>query len=127
MTQRTRKKSGKIALLVHSEMNTLLQYQAALAGPGFKVVVACDLAAALLAMTHDCLDLAIVTVDLKESADGWPLAAVVRMGFPKATVCVLTASEADVLTIQSAINYGIPQTYELSLPPVDVISSLLAR
>ena len=106
-------------------MNALLQYQSALKAAGFTVVIARDLAAALLAMTDHCLELAIVLEDLKESGDGWPLAAVLRMGFPEATVCVLTPSEPDVLTIQSAINYGVPHTYELSLPPLEVITSLL--
>ena len=93
---------------------------------GFTVVVARDIATDLLAMNHHCFDLSIVAAGFKGSGDGWPLAAVLRMAFPKATVCVLTPSEPDVLTLQSAINYGIRQTYELSLPPQEVISSLLS-
>ena len=127
VTRNRKSKGKKIALVVHSEMDALLRYQSALSAEGFTVVVARDLATALLAMTHHCLELAIVSVDLKQSGDGWPLASVVRMGFPKATVCVLTPSEPDVLTLQTAINYGIRQTYELSLPPHKVISSLLAK
>ncbi len=127
MTRNRKSKANKVALVVHSEMDALLRYQSALSAEGFTVIVARDLASALLAMTHHCLELAVVSVDLKQSGDGWPLAAVVRMGFPKATVCVLTPSDPDVLTLQSAINYGIRQTYELSLPPHEVVCSLLAK
>ena len=78
-------------------------------------------------MTHHCLELAVVSVDLEQSGDAWSLASVVRMGFPKATVCVLTPWEPDVLTLQTAINYGIRQTYELSLPPQEVVSLMFAK
>ncbi|GAC1438009.1 MAG: hypothetical protein NVSMB58_32300 [Terriglobales bacterium] len=119
-------KRTKFAFIAHSEMEALLRFQSALSAKGFTVVVARDIATALLAMNHHCFDLSIVSADFKGSGDGWPLAAVLRMAFPKATVCVLTPSEPDVLTLQSAINYGIRQTYELSLPPQEVISSLLS-
>lgn len=128
MSQRaTRPKSTKTALLVHPEINALARYQSVLTAEGFAVIVARDLATALLAMTHHCFQLAVVSVDVKQIGDGWPLAAGVQMAFPTAKVCVLTPTEPDVLTLQAAINNGIRQTYELSVPPQDVINSLLAN
>ena len=125
--QETRSKPKKIALVVHAEMHTLSRFQSALSEKGFTVIVARDLATSLLAMNQHCFDLAIVSSELKEIGDGWPLAAVLRMAFPKARVCVLTPSEPDVLTLQTAINHGIRETYELSLPPQEIISSLLTK
>lgn len=125
--QDTRSRPKKIALVVHAEMDALSRFQSSLSEKGFTVIVSRDLTTSLLAMNQHCFDLAIVSSELKESGDGWPLAAVLRMAFPKARVCVLTATGPDVLTLQTAINHGIRETYELTLPPKEIISSLLTK
>jgi hypothetical protein len=45
--------------------------------------------------------------------------------FPRAFVSVLAPSE-DVLTLQSAINYGVKEVYNESSPAIDVVNAILA-
>ena len=64
-------KSKKTVLVVHPEMDALTRYQSAIVAAGFTVIIARDLTTALLAMTHHCIELAIISVDLKDSGEGW--------------------------------------------------------
>jgi len=118
-------RGGKFALIVHPELSVLSQYQALLAGNGFTTVVARDLPTALLAITQHYFDLAIVSSQITESGDGWPLAGVLHLVYPKSFVAVLVPG-TDLLTLQAAINSGVQDVYELTETPKRVVSSMLA-
>lgn len=115
----------KFALIVHPELSVLSQYQSLLAANGFTTVVARDLPTALLAITQHYFDLAIVSSQITESGDGWPLAGVLHLVFPKSFVAVLVPG-TDLLTLQAAINSGVQDVYELTETPQKIVSSMLA-
>lgn len=118
---------AKMALVVHSDMGLLSGFQSALSEKGFVTIVARDLPTALLAITHHFFDVAIVSSRLGEGGDGWPLAGVLHLVFPRAFVGVLSPSEPDVLTLQSAINYGVREVFLQSHPPQEVVGTVLAQ
>jgi DNA-binding NtrC family response regulator len=115
----------KFALIVHPELSVLSQYQSLLAANGFTTVVARDLPTALLAITQHYFDLAIVSSQISEAGDGWPLAGVLHLVFPKSFVGVLVPG-TDLLTLQAAINSGVQDVYELTETPQKIVSSMLA-
>ncbi len=120
-------KSSKMALVVHSDVGALSGYQSALSENGYITVVARDLPTALLAITQHYFDVCITSSRLREAGDGWPLAGVLHLVFPRAFVGVLTPGEPDVLTFQSAINNGVTQIYQQSSPAKEVVSSIMAE
>ena len=115
----------KFALVVHPELSVLTQYQTLLSTNGFSTVVARDLPTALLAITQHYFDLAIVSSQLGEAGDGWPLAGVLHLVFPNAYIGVLVPG-ADLLTLQSAINSGVQEVYEITQSPQSVVSAAIA-
>lgn len=115
----------KFALVVHSELSVLSQYQNLLSANGFTTVVARDLPTALLAITQHYFDLAIVSSQLGEAGDGWPLAGVLHLVFPGSYIGVLVPG-ADLLTLQSAINSGVQDVYEITQSPQSVVSASIA-
>lgn len=117
----------KTALLVSSDLQALTAFQAALTGKGYVVIVARDLPTALLAITQHYFDLAVVSSRLGEGGDGWPLAGVLHLVFPRAFVAVLTPGEPDVATFQSAINNGVSEIYDQSTRPAEIVDSILAQ
>jgi ActR/RegA family two-component response regulator len=118
-------KFPKMALVVHSDVGVLSNLQTSLSERGYTPIIARDLPTALLAITQHYFDLAIVASRLREGGDGWPLAGVLHLVFPRAFVSVLAPSE-DVLTLQSAINYGVKEVYKESSPAIDVVNAILA-
>ena len=119
-------KPSKMALIVHSDLTALSGMQSGLAAQGYVCVVARDLPTALMAITQHYFDLAIVSSRLGEGGDGWPLAGVVHLVFPRAFVAVLTPGEPDVLTFQAAINNGITQVYQQSNTPSELVKAIIA-
>jgi DNA-binding NtrC family response regulator len=115
-----------MALIVHPDMGVLSSLQSTLSENGFTAIVARDLPTALLAITHHYFDLAIVSSQMREAGDGWPLAGVLHLVFPRAFVSVLAPSDGDVLTLQSAINYGVKEVYKDSRPAREVVSAILS-
>jgi len=115
----------KFALVVHPELGVLSQYQALLSKSGFTTVVARDLPTALLAITQHYFDVSIVSSQLSEAGDGWPLAGVLHLVFPGSYIGVLVP-EADLLTLQSAINSGVQDVYEITQSPKSVVSAVVA-
>ena len=115
------------ALVVVSDLEALTAFQTALASKGYVVTVARDLPTALLASTQHYFDLAIVSSRLGEGGDGWPLAGVLHLVFPRAFIAVLTPGEPDVVTFQSAINNGVSEIYEQAKGPSEVVSNILAH
>lgn len=118
-------RGAKFALIVHPELSVLSQYQSLLAANGLTTVVARDLPTALLAITQHYFDLAIVSSQISEAGDGWPLAGVLHLVFPKSFVAVLVPG-TDLLTLQAAINSGVQDVYELTETPQKIVSSMLA-
>ena len=115
----------KFALVVHPELSVLSQYQTLLSKNGFTTVVARDLSTALLAVTQHYFDIAIVSSQLSEAGDGWPLAGVLHLVFPGSYISVLVPG-ADLLTLQSAINSGVQDVYEITESPKSVVSAVMA-
>ncbi len=83
-----------------------------------------DVPTTLLAMTQHYFDMAIVSSHLNEPGDGWPVAGVLHLAFPKCFVAVL-APETSVLTLQAAINNGVREIYHQSTPAAEVVSAVL--
>ena len=116
-----------MALVVHPDMAVVSGLQSALAAQGFTVIVARDLPTALLGITQHYFEIAIVSSHLSENGDGWPLAGVVHLVFPRAFIAVIDRTEPDILTLQSAINYGVREIYPITMSAQDVVSSMLAQ
>src|SRR5690349_7365082 len=115
----------KFALIVHPELWVLAQYQTLLPKNGVTTVVARDLPTALLAITQHYFDIAIVSSQLSEAGDGWPLAGVLHLVFPGSYIGVLVPG-ADLLTLQSAINHGVQDVFEITQSPQSVVKASLA-
>lgn len=96
------------ALIVHPDMGVLSALQGEFCKQGITAVVARDIPTALLAITQHFFDYAVVASRISEQGDGWPVAGVLRLVFPKAVVLAMAPS-ADVLTLKSAINNGIDE------------------
>ena len=118
-------RGGKFALVVHPELSVLAQYQRLLSANAFSTVVARDLPTALLAITQHYFDLAIVSSQLSEPGDGWPLAGVLHLVFPESYIGVLVPG-SDLLTLQSAINSGVQDVYEITQSPHSVVSAAVS-
>jgi len=115
---------GRTALLVHFDLSAITSFQSALNENAYVTVVARDLPTALLAMTQHYFDVAIVSSRLAEGGDGWPLAGVLRLVFPKAFISVLTPEEPDVATLRSAINNGVSELYQQSREPREIVQAI---
>ncbi len=118
-------RGAKFALVVHPELGVLSQYQNLLSRNGFSTVVARDLPTALLAITQHYFEIAVVASQLGEAGDGWPLASVLHLVFPGSYIGVLVPG-TDLLTLQSAINSGVQEVYEITQSPQNVVSALIA-
>ena len=123
----TSARAPRLALVVHSDVGVLSSFQSALTEKGFVTFVARDLPTALLAMTQHYFELAVVSSRLGDGGDGWPLAGVLHLVFPRAFVAVVSPDEPDVLALQSAINYGAREVFELSRPAAEVVGSIVAQ
>src|SRR5581483_1334446 len=117
----------KMALVVHSDLSVISNFQSALSEKGYVTIVARDLPTALLAVTQHYFEIAIVSSKLEEGGDGWPLAGVLHLVFPRAFVAVISPTQPDVLTLQSAINYGVREVYQQSMPSPEIVGAILAQ
>jgi len=120
----TAKIRRSMALVVHPDIAALTAFQGAFTQNGIQTIVARDLPTALLAMAQHYFDLAIISSCIAEEGDGWPLAAVVQMSFPRSLVGVIAPSTG-VLELKSAINHQVSGVYERSSAPEEVVASLL--
>lgn len=118
-------KTTKTALIVHADMSVLSAFQSSFVSKGYVAILARDLPTALLALTQHFFDVAVISSRLAEGGDGWPLAGVVHLIFPKAFVGVLTP-ETNVLTLQAAINNGVTQIFDAANNPDQVVTTLLS-
>jgi ActR/RegA family two-component response regulator len=117
----------RMALVVHPDMAVLTDLQSALTQRGFTTILARDLATALLSITQHYFEIALVASELQENGDGWPLAGVLHLVFPRAFVAVMDRLEPDILSLQSAINYGVREVYQQSTPAQELVSSVLTQ
>ena len=118
-------KTTKTALIVHADMSVLTAFQSSFVSKGYVAILARDLPTALLAITQHFFDVAVISSRLAEGGDGWPLAGVVHLVFPKAFVGVLTP-ETNVLTLQAAINNGVTQIFDAASNPDHVVNTSLS-
>src|SRR5690242_1068020 len=118
-------RGSKFALVVHPDLSVLAQYQTLLSGKGFTTVVARDLPTALLAMTQHYFDLSIVSSQLGEAGDGWPLAGVLHLLFPGSYIGVLVPV-TDLLTLLSAMYSVLQDVYEITQSPQTVLNAIIA-
>lgn len=118
-------KTTKTALIVHSDMSVISAFQSSFVSKGYVAILARDLPTALLALTQHFFDVAVISSKLAEGGDGWPLAGVVHLIFPKAFIGVL-APETNVLTLQAAINNGVTQIFDASSNPDHVVNTSLS-
>lgn len=118
-------KTTKTALIVHADMSVLSAFQSSFVSKGYVAILARDLPTALLALTQHFFDVAVISSRLAEGGDGWPLAGVVHLIFPKAFVGVL-APETNVLALQAAINNGVTQIFDIASNPDHVVNASLA-
>src|SRR5262249_13600685 len=114
-------------LVVHRDITMLSAFQNAFARRGFAVIAARDLPTALLALTQHHFDAALISADLAESGDGFPLAGIVQRIFPEARVCVASHT-VDVPDLLSAINSGVHKLVDVHSGDADflVASALTA-
>ncbi len=124
---KTPSSQNALALVVHSDMAALSKFQAALASRGYTTIVARDLPTALLAITQHYFQVALVSTQLAEGGDGWPLAGVLHLVFPHAFIAVVSPTEPDVLTLQSAINYGAREVYHQTTPAEEIVDAIMAQ
>lgn len=114
----------KTALIVHPDLSMLSKYQTRLAAEEYTPIVARDLPTALLAMTQHYFDLAIVSSQLNEPGDGWPLAGVLHLVFPKSFIAVLVPG-TDLMALQAAINNGVQELFDADHAPESVVAAAL--
>ncbi|PYX06054.1 MAG: hypothetical protein DMG88_19630 [Acidobacteria bacterium] len=114
----------KTALIVHPDLPMLSKYQTQLAAQGYTPIVARDLPTALLAMTQHYFDLAIVSSQLNEPGDGWPLAGVLHLVFPKSFIAVLVPG-TDLMALQAAINNGVQELFDADHAPESVVAAAM--
>ena len=113
-------------LLVHSDMGVVMQFHTAFSANGYVPIIARDLPSALLAMTQHFFEVAVMSSQISEPGDGWPLGGVFRMVFPRAFVAVI-APDANVQNLQTAINNGISQVFELKQTPEQIMTSVMTE
>ena len=95
-----------------------------LAAEGYTPIVARDLPSALLAVTQHYFDLAIVSSQLNEPGDGWPLAGVLHLVFPKSFIAVLVPG-TDLMALQAAINNGVQELFDADHAPESVVAAAM--
>ena len=90
-----------------------------------RTVVARDLPTALLMISQHLFDAAVFSSRISEEGDGWSLAAVFRLIFPKSYVAVI-ARERSVTALQAAINHGADDLFESAESPDHVVQAVFA-
>ncbi len=112
------------ALVVHPDVGVLSALQGEFSKHGVTTIVARDIPTTLLAITQHFFDFAIVASRIAEGGDGWPVAGVLRLVFPKSTV-IAVAPNTDVLTLKAAINNGIDELCESSKTAEQIVATAL--
>ena len=116
----------KSALIVHPDVGVLSQLQGELTKNGVTAILARDLPSALLAINQHYFEFALVNAKISEEGDGWSLAGILRLVFPKIFMTMI-APQTDVLTLRSAINSGVDEVLESSATPASIAKTLIQR
>ncbi len=116
----------KLALVVHPNLSVLSKFQETFKQAGMTTLLARDLATALIAISQNDFEIAVISWRITEPGDGWALGATLRRIFPSAFVVVL-ANETSVPTLKEAINQGFDQLYEESRPPEEVATQVVVH
>ena len=114
------------ALIVHADLGSVSELQHALDRNGYEVITARDLPTALLAAMHHFFDVVVISARVSEEGDGWPLAGVMHLIFPRAHIAVI-ARDKNVSTLQAAINHGASGVFEAKTPPADIVGAILKK
>ena len=114
------------ALVVHSDIGSISGLQDALSRGGCEIVAARDLPTALMAATHNFFDVIVISSRVGEDGDGWPLAAVMHMIFPRAYIAVIVRDK-NVCTLQAAINHGATQVFETNSGSAEIAGAILNK
>ncbi len=116
----------KKALVVHPDVGVLSALQGEFSKHGITTIVARDTSTTLLAITQHFFDFAIVASRIAEEGDGWPIAGVLRLVFPKSTL-IAVAPNTDVLTLKAAINNGIDELCESGRTAEQIVETALGQ
>jgi len=114
----------KNALIVHPDVGALSQLQGELTKNGVTAILARDLPSALLAINQHYFELAVVNAKISEEGDGWSVAGILRLVFPKIFLTMI-APKTDVLTLRSAINSGVDEVLESTASTENIAKALL--
>lgn len=119
------KPKAKLALVVHPDLTVLSKFQETFKQAGVTTLMARDLATALIAISQNDFEVAVISWRITESGDGWALGATLRRIFPSAFVVVL-ANETSVPTLKEAINKGFDQLYDESQSPEEIAAQVVS-
>lgn len=114
----------KLALVVHPDLSVLAKFQETFKEGGITTLLARDLPTALVAISQNNFEVAVISSRVVEPGDGWALGATLRRIFPAAFVVVLT-NETSVPTLKEAINQGFDQLYDKSRSPEEIASQVI--
>lgn len=121
----TKPRDKELVLVVDSDLSRATALHNACVEAGCRTVVARDLPTALLMISQHLFSAAVFSSRVSEEGDGWSLAAVFRLIFPRAYVAVM-ARERTVSSLQAAINHGADELFESSEPPARVAQAVIA-
>jgi DNA-binding NtrC family response regulator len=119
----TKAKEKELVLVVDSNLSRATSLHHACVESGCRTVVARDLPTALLMISQHVFGAAVFSSRIGEEGDGWSLAAVFRLVFPKAYVAMIDR-ERSVTSLQAAINHGADELFDTSDAPVQVARSV---
>lgn len=121
----TLRKDKDLVLVVDSDLGRATALHSACVEAGCRTVVARDLPTALLMISQHLFAAAVFSSRVSEEGDGWSLAAVFRLVFPKAYVALI-ARERSVTLLQAAINHGADELFESSEPAAHVARAVIS-
>ena len=117
--------SDAMVLIVEPSLMRATALHNACSQTGLKTMVVRDLPTALLMISQHIFDACVLASNISELSDGWSLAAVCRLLFPHAYLCVV-AGDRTVLTLQSAINSGANDVFENHSTPEQIVNAALS-
>ena len=123
MMAKKRGHARELVLVVDHDLSRATALHSACAEAGCKTVIARDLPTALLMISQHLFDAAVFSSRISEDGDGWSLAAVFRLIFPKAYVAVIDR-ERSVTSLQAAINHGADELFISDDAPSHVAQSV---
>ncbi len=115
----------QLVLIVDGDLSRATSLHNACVDLGCRTVVARDLPTALLMISQHLFDAAVFSSRVSEEGDGWSLASVFRLIFPKSYVAVV-ARERSVTSLQAAINHGADELFESTDPTTQLAKAVVA-